>query len=176
VSVFGVLAFVVQGLGLLLVITGLYRRDPAAQRRWAMMRGHLIRWMRRLLRRPPPKVVGRAVSSMVGLRSSARGTVRPGRRKEDSSHDERLDWLEHAVDVAFRELDAEAAYRAEDIAELRTKLSAVESTYREDVSELRRLLDEAGIPERMEWWGAALVFLGLVFSILGATLGSTSAT
>jgi hypothetical protein len=98
--------------------------------------------------------------------------VRPGSREEGASHDERLDWLEHAIDLDFHQLESEATYRTEDIGQLRTRLSAVEDACRVDRASCAVSLPNLA-SRSVGVVGAALVGMGLIFGILDATPGST---
>lgn len=100
--------------------------------------------------------------------------MRPGKRNPAASVEQRLAWLEHAADVVFEELTAEAKYRAEEVGDLRQRVEALYTDHRAALSDLQRRLNEASIPERLEWWGAGLLLVSLVSGSLDATLHASS--
>lgn len=164
-------AILTQVAGLGLVLGGLYRRDPAAQSRWAAVRGRVGRWWRRLLHLPPRVVYAGGNVTLThsgGVR--ARGVVRPGERDPSADVSRRLAWLERAVDLIHHELTSEEEHRVSDLSALRSTVEALRGDAEANVSELRRRFDEARIPERLEWWGASLVLLSLMFGVLDIVL------
>ena len=151
---------------------GLYRRDPAAQRNAARLRAWGSRTWRGLLGQPPrTQHLAGGVSSTLSSTASVEAIVRPGARPPDAKTATRLDWLENASDVAFRELDREQATRRKADDDLRQRVAAVEELCRGETDTLRRLLDEVGVPERLEWWGAGLVGVSLLLGALDAVIG-----
>jgi hypothetical protein len=170
-TVYGWGTILTQLVGLGLVLAGLYRRDPAAQGRWAAVRGRFGRWWRRLLHLPPRVVyAGGDVTLTRSGGARARGVVQPGERDPSADVSRRLAWLERAADLIHNELTSEEEHRARDLSALRSTIEALRGDAEANVSELRRRFDEARIPERLEWWGAGLVVLSLMFGVLDTAL------
>lgn len=170
-SALGIVSLILQAVGTALLLTGLYRRDPGAQTRVRAAFSRAGGQLRRLFRRPPRHQtieVGAAISASSAM--SAELSRRPGKRAPDASTDERLDWTERAVDLAFEEIDSERDSRRNADKELASRISEVERQQISDRDSLRDLIDQASVPERTEWWGAFLIVVGLMGSILDGIL------
>lgn len=179
-SVYGWLSLGAQVIGIGMVVAGLYRRDPTMQR-WVarartLTRARVRSWAYRLLRRRRDATVhaGTVSTGTVAMTGSARGSVRPGSREVASSLEERVAWLEHAVDVAFHELDSERRWTTEDLTNLEDQVKAVRGDHGAALERLELRLEQAAVPERLEWWGAAVVVLGLALAVMDAAIGRAS--
>ncbi len=156
------------------VLVGLYRRDQRAQRKGTAARARVRGWVRRFLRRPAVhRKVEVSGGGTVMAAGEARLSVRPGSPPApDAPVEERLEWVERAVDTAFRELDADARHRDQDVRHLVERVAELRSGLESDVGSLRQRLDEARVPERWEWLGAGAVLVGLGFAVIDAVVRS----
>jgi hypothetical protein len=144
-------------LGTVLVGLGLYRRDPAAQRRLRRAWG----WFSsRVLRRRQDVSVGQASSIATGVDISAEGMTPPLKARPDAPLDERVGRLEENIEILSGSIGTQAEARRQGDRDVRVRVDALAAALLGEIAEVRRLADEAAFPERMEWWGLALLVLG----------------
>lgn len=123
----------VAGLGL--VVFGLYRSDPKAQAVVSRNRA----WLRRnVLRRRSQVLEGQGVGIHVAVGVRARGVVPPPQRSKTGAPEERLDWVEHAIDLIYDEITAESEARAAETKATREAIEALRWTLISDREELAR--------------------------------------
>lgn len=176
-TIYGWLSLSAQVIGLAFVVADLYRRTPSWQRTAAGMRFRVGVWLRRLRfwRSTHRTVELSGVVGSVSFSGEARLSARPGPPPgHDAPVEERLQWVEQAVDIAFRELEAEAAYRDKDVRNLVETVGNLRTELESDVATLRQRDDEARVPERLESWAALFVFVGIVFAIIDAVVRSAA--
>jgi hypothetical protein len=143
-------------LGTVLVGVGLYRRDPAAQRR---LRRAWSGFSSRVLRRRQHASGGAAsIVGVVGM--SAEGMTPPLEAQPDAPLEKRVGRLEENIEILSGSIRSQAEARRKGDRELRERVDALAEALRGEISEVRRLADEASVPERMEWWGLALLATG----------------
>jgi hypothetical protein len=167
------LAGLMTVVGLALTGSGLYRRDPEAQR-WVATNIRRPTWrfiQRWILRRKRETVTAKGALFPGGGSLVGRGTVTPGQRKDGATTEERLIWLERAADLAFQQLKAEREYRRQDLDALRKRVGDLQQALSSNVTELRQRVEEFRAPQRMEWVGLAFVFVG---AVLGLAAGISS--
>ncbi len=67
----------------------------------------------------------------------------PGR---DAPVEERLEWVEQAVDTALRELDSETLRHDQDVERLDERVARLRAELQSDLDTLRQRVDEARVP------------------------------
>lgn len=148
-------------VGTLLVVLGLYRRDPAAQRRLRRGWG----WVStRLLRRKPRVASGAGRISALGS-LEGEGMTPPLKAKPDAPTGERVARLEENIEILSGTIQSQATARKDGDRKLRQRIDALAELLQGEVAEAHRLAEEARAPERMEWWGLALLLLGAGWSL-----------
>lgn len=172
-TIYAVLSLLANAVGLACVLVGLYRRDPWMQGKVSGARARGRGWQRRLLRRRmmhrDVEVTGGGSQGMSA--EAARVRDRPGPPPDrDAPVEERLGWVERAVDTAFSELNDEARRRDQDVGDLVARVADLRAVLGSDVGTMRRRLDEAGAPKRLEWWGVAFVLVGLILAGVDAAI------
>ncbi len=165
-TIYAGLSLLANAVGLVCVLVGLYRRDQSMQGRVAAAGALVGGWRRRRLRwlSLHRDVEVTAVGSQSTNAEAASLPERPGPPPDrDAPVEERLGWVERAVDTAFRELD-EARDRDQDVGDLVARVADLKGVLESDVGRMRRRLDEAGASKRLEWWGVTFVLVGLIFA------------
>lgn len=166
----GIISLALQVVGAAMVVAGLYRRDPVAQRALQSATLRAEAQLRRLFRRPRHHTLEVHDAVHASSAMSAELSRHPGARETDAPTEERLDWVERAVDLAFDEINSEQDARRKGDKELADGLGAVERQQAIDRDDLKGLIDEARVPERMEWFGAVLLVVGLIGSTIDGIL------
>lgn len=158
------LSGVLSIVGTVLVGVGLYRRDPGAQRRvrraWGWFKSKVLR------RRQPASGVG-AAKLTIDHDMSAEGMTPPLVADPSRPILDRVGRLEENIEISSSSIRAQAAARREGDRRVTAKIDAVAESLRGHIEEVRRLADEASVPERTEWWG-------LGFLVVGASLAPFS--
>jgi hypothetical protein len=164
-SALGIASLLVQLVGTVLVVTGLYHRHEPLQQEVRSRLARIRSRIRRLLRiRGRQQVV--AINSALKVATGMAGefTKRPGTRDPDASTEERLGWLERAADLAFDELGDERDARRTGDQKLGQRVTDAETRQTTDRQELEERIAAAMLPEARELLGAVLLVVGLLGS------------
>jgi hypothetical protein len=162
-SLVHILATSLTLIGTILVGMGLYRRDPAAQRLLQRAWG----WFRTtILRRSMHESVGSA-TARVAVSASAEGMRPPLAADPSMSLPDRVGRLEENIEILSGTIQTQARARREGDRALAATIDAATAGLRDQLAEVRRLADEASVPERAEWWGLAFLVLGSAVATLG---------
>lgn len=173
-SIYGWLSLLAQATALAFVLGDLYRGTPSWQRTAAATRVRASGWLRRLLRLQPKhrKLEASDAFSLSQRIKSARSAgpgPPPGR---DTPIEERLEWVEQAVDTAFRELDSEALRHDKDVVgDVVERVADLRAVVESDVGARRRPDQVRGL-RQLEAWAAVCVFVGIVFAVIDAVVRS----
>ncbi len=161
----GMLSVIATGLtllGTLLVLCGLYRRDPAAQRRARQGWGWFAS---RVLRRSQPPAEGSGAISLV-VTVAGEGMTPPLKAQSEAPIEERVARLEENIEILSGSIRSQAEARRKGGQEVRARVKALADAVDGEIAALRRLADEASVPERMEWWGVGFLVLGSILALM----------
>lgn len=162
-----VLAAVSALMGCVLVGTGLYRRDRAAQRRVQRARSWVAR---KVFRRKPVSHSG--VTALHGHTTlAAEGMNTPLKADPSAPLPERVARLEENTRILSRTIKSQAEARRQGDRKLGGRVAALADSVSAREAEVRRLIDEVSAPERTEWWGLLFFVIGGVLAVLGAVVG-----
>lgn len=107
----------------------------------------------------------------MGISSDMRAIIAPPRRKPTASVEERLNWLEQTMDTTRDELSKEEEERSRVNRELEQRLADLDRQNTDEHAALRQAVADARLPERAEWSGTGLVFLGLLGHVAALVFG-----
>lgn len=170
------LSLLANAVGVVFVVVGLYRRDPWLQGKVVAARDFASGWLRRLprRRREHRRLEASDTASPSLSAQAAHSTVRPGLPPDrDAPVEERLEWVERAVDTAFRELDSGTLRHDKNVRDLVERVIDLRAALESDVSAPRQRRDEGHAPERLEWWGVALVLVSIALAFFDAVVRSS---
>jgi hypothetical protein len=97
--------------------------------------------------------------------ASGEGMTPPLKPKPGSPLEERVARLEENIEILSGSIVSQAEARRRGDRELRGRVDAVAESVHGRLDEVRRLVDEASVPERMEWWGLSFVLVGAALSL-----------
>lgn len=150
--------------GTVLVLAGLYRRDPAAQRAIRLLAG----WVRARLLNQPAKVSTGGGSASLKIKATGEAYTPPLASDPGLTLSARVDRLEQNIEILSQSIRAQAAARRSGERRVDAQIRALRESFDVKVNDVHRTAREASIPERMEWWGLALLLVGAFLSVIGA--------